>query len=71
MIDAQSDKYIWDKRLLEASHQTPKKQLDTILAQYLPKRLVDALLAEKFAGQATLPIGQISKIVRLSIAEFL
>jgi predicted flavoprotein YhiN len=48
MIDSTIDKIIWDKRLLEAGLQTPKKQLDTILSQYLPKRLVDAILHEKF-----------------------
>lgn len=71
MIDSNADKTTRDKRLLEASNQTPKKQLDTILAQYLPKRLVEAILAEKFPWQALQPIGQISKIIRLWIGEFL
>jgi hypothetical protein len=37
----------------------------------LPKRLVDAILHEKFPWQASQPIGQISKSIRLWIVEFL
>jgi len=48
MIDSNADTSIWNKRLLEASSQTPKKQLDTILSQYLPKRLADTILHEQF-----------------------
>lgn len=71
MVDSTTEKIIWDKRLIEAGLQTPKKQLDTILSQYLPKRLVDTILHEKFPWQASQPIGQISKSIRLWIVEFL
>ena len=71
MIDSTADTSIWNKRLLDASSQTPKKQLDTILSQYLPKRLADTILYEQFPWRASQAIGQLSKTTRLWIAEFL
>ncbi len=70
-IDALADQKVWESRLLEAAKETPRKQLDTIIAQYLPTRIVNSILNYLCSGQNSTAIGQVSKSLRMQITEAL
>lgn len=69
--DAEVDAQTWDRRLIQAGQETPRKQLDTILAQYLPHRFVDVFLKNCVSWQSSTPVGLLSKSVRQTIATLL
>ena len=70
-IDSDANRNIRDQRLIQAGQKTPRKQLDTILSQYLPSRVVASILHHFYEKQDTILIGQLSKVLRLQISELL
>jgi hypothetical protein len=49
---------------LQASKEYPRKQIATILKQYLPDRIVSLWNTQLFANQLDQEIGLLSKILR-------
>lgn len=45
-LDSRYDLHWWNQELQKEFDENPKKELKTILAQYFPKRLVEALLTQ-------------------------
>ncbi len=68
---AYMDRVVWDSFLLEQSTKNPRKQISTILHQYLPQRMIDILDTHIFHKQLQWSIGLCSRELRLWIAQFL
>ena len=63
-IDADKTPADRDRVFIQASHDYPRKQIATILKQYLPDRIVSLWNIQLFANQLDQEIGLLSKILR-------
>lgn len=61
----------WNSFLLQQATQNPRKQISTILHNYLPDRMIDVLNRSVFNGRLNEMIGLCSKQLRLQIVDFL
>lgn len=70
-IDADKNANNRHEILLQASKDQSRKQIATILKQYLPDRIVDAWNKNVCSGALSQEIGLMSKIVRTQIVDLL
>lgn len=68
---ADMNKAIWNDFLLVQSKEFPRKQISTILHNYLPQRIVDGLNTHIFGWALDSPIGVCSKQLRNNLATYL
>jgi predicted Rossmann fold flavoprotein len=71
LLSVDADKNSVDRHhiLLQASKEYPRKQISTILKQYIPDRVVETWNQQVFAGILSQEIWLMSKIIREKIVE--
>lgn len=63
-VDASKSSADWHALLLQASKDSSRKQIATILKQYLPERVISAWNTHVFASQLDQEVGLLSKDLR-------